>query len=165
MREEDQQQQHPRKLVISSSARKSYKRWLFLCGSAAVTLTVGEKKRHTWFSKSSVISYFLYIIVYEVRWMWILRMDVYSLYKQLNGRWFKGMKSRIYVPSCVWLWCAGDVLTLVVISEKFSYILFPVLVRLLSRPVSIQRTNHRPMVSKLSDNGIIAPQSCIFRAP
>ena len=64
MREEDQQQQHPRKLVISSSARKSYKRWLFLCGSAAVTLTLGEKKRHTWFSKSSVICYFLYIILY-----------------------------------------------------------------------------------------------------
>ena len=64
MREEDQQQQHPRKLVISSSARKSYKRWLFLCGSAAVTLTLGEKKLHTGFSKSSLICYFLYIILY-----------------------------------------------------------------------------------------------------
>ena len=158
MREEDQQQQHPRKLVISSSARKSYKRWLFLCGSAAVTLTLGEKKWHTGFSKSSLICYFLYIIVrvYDViRWMWILCI-------QSNG--MKVWSQESMFPG-VWLWCAGDVLTLVVISEKFSYILFPVLVRLLSRPVSIQHTNHPPMVSKLSNNGIIAPQSCIFRAP
>ena len=163
MREEDQQQQHPRKLVISSSARKSYKRWLFLCGSAAVTLTLGEKKRHTWFSKSSVICYFLYIILYMRSNVDIENgMDIYSLFILADGMKLWSQESMF--PG-VWLWCPGDVLTLVVISEKFSYILFPVLVRLLSRPVSIQHTNHRPMVSKLSNNGIIAPQSCTFRAP
>ena len=114
MREEDQQQQHPRKLVISSSARKSYKRWLFLCGSAAVTLTLGEKKRHTWFSKSSVICYFLYIILYMRSNVDIeKRRDVYSLfmYSQIaDGRWYEVMKnlcSLVYdcdAPVTCWRW-------------------------------------------------------------